>query len=221
MKAVIFDMFETLVTLFACETYTGTEIAADLGIPENTFRSVWNPSEEARSRGEMTLQEIITIAMEEFTHFDQELLDRITRRRDDTLNIVFHTYRPDIIDMLQALKERGIKIALITNCYFEERNAIKHSDLFPYFDVTLMSCEVGIIKPNQKIFEKCLQSLGLRADECLYVGDGGSHELEAAAAMGMAPCQATWYLKEGVRQPVGRLPQYPEAAKPMDILHFI
>ena len=67
----------------------------------------------------------------------------------------------------------------------------------------------------------CLQKLELDSDECLYVGDGGSCELEAAAAIGMKPCQATWYLKDGVDQPVGRLPEYPEAAEPMDILRFI
>lgn len=221
MKAVVFDMFETLVSLYTCDTYQGAEIAADLGIPENTFRSLWNPSEDARARGEMTFEEIITKIMHTFTHFDEAFLNQISKRRRDTLVNVFHSYRPDIIDMLQALKERGIKIALITNCYFEERDAIIHSELFKYFDVALMSCEVGIIKPDRAIFDRCLQELELNAAECLYVGDGGSHELEAASAIGMTACQATWYLKGDKRHPIRRFSEYLEAVRPMDVLHFI
>lgn len=34
---------------------------------------------------------------------------------------------------------------------------------------------------NPAIFERCIEKLGVKADECLYVGDGGSYELEAAA----------------------------------------
>ena len=221
MRAVVFDMFETLVSLFTCEVYKGTEIAADLGIPEKDFRSIWNPSEETRAKGEETVEEIISKAMRRFSHYDEELLQTVTRHRTDALINVFVTYRPDITDMLRALKERGIKVALITNCYYEERDVIVQSELFKYFDVALMSCEVGLIKPDRRIFEMCLQKLELDPDECLYVGDGGSCELEAAAAIGMKPCQATWYLKDGVDQPVGRLPEYPEAAEPMDILRFI
>ncbi len=51
-----------------------------------------------------------------------------------------------------------------------------------------------------------MQKLSVRADECLYIGDGGSHELEAASALGMTALQAVWYLQEGTRSPVRRSP---------------
>ena len=41
-----------------------------------------------------------------------------------------------------------------------------------------------------------MEGLGVRAGECLYIGDGGSHELEAADIMGMTALQARWYIKE-------------------------
>ncbi len=43
----------------------------------------------------------------------------------------------------------------------------------------------------------CGKGAAVEADECLYVGDGGNNELEAAEALGMKAVQAVWYLKEG------------------------
>jgi putative hydrolase of the HAD superfamily len=123
--------------------------------------------------------------------------------------------------MLKALMEKGIKTGLITNCYFEERDAIRKSDLFGYFDAALMSCEIGIKKPDRAVFELCAEKLGVKPEECLYVGDGGSNELEAAEAFGMKPLQATWYLKDGVGQPCGRLDAFDQAAAPMDVVRAV
>ena len=86
--------------------------------------------------------------------------------------------------MLQTLKEKKIKIGLISNCYSEEAVLIRESQLFPYFDQSCLSYELGMKKPDPGIFLKCMEGLGVRAGECLYIGDGGSHELEAADIMG-------------------------------------
>ena len=73
---------------------------------------------------------------------------------------------------------------------------IRESQLFPYFEETCLSYELGMKKPDPEIFLKCMEGLGVRAGECLYIGDGGSHELEAADIMGMTALQARWYIKE-------------------------
>ncbi|MCQ2583010.1 MAG: HAD family hydrolase [Treponema sp.] len=62
------------------------------------------------------------------------------------------------------------------------------------------------------------KDLGLKAEECLYVGDGGSRELETAQAVGMKAAQATWYLCEGFGQLVGRKPEFEQLEKPEDVL---
>ena len=67
-----------------------------------------------------------------------------------------------------------------------------------------MSCEIGVKKPDVEIFQKCMKDLKVVAEECIYVGDGGSFELETAQSLRMHPLQATWYLKDGVNQPAKR-----------------
>ena len=222
IKAVIFDMFETLVSLYTCESYKGSEIARDLGVEETKFRTIWNPSEDPRARGQQTVGEVIEDIMRNYSVYDEKLLNEILRRRTAALVNTYKTYRPDIITMLDALKNHGMQIGLITNCYFEERDVMKKSEIFEYFDVACMSCELGITKPDQRIFDICLEKMGVAASECLYVGDGGSNELYAAKSYGMKACQATWYLK-GVddRHLTGRLVEFSEVTNPMDVLKYL
>ena len=55
IKAVIFDMFETLVTLFEGKTYFGEDIAADLGADPVLFRKAWHATEHDRSTGKLLI----------------------------------------------------------------------------------------------------------------------------------------------------------------------
>ena len=57
--------------------------------------------------------------------------------------------------------------------------------------------------------------------ECLYVGDGGSFELEAAEKMGMKAVQATWYLRENFLQPSKRKPEFQQIERPLDLLKLL
>ena len=216
-KAVIFDMFETLVTLFNSRTYRGRDVAKEMNIPEPAFREIWDPSEDARTLGDMSFEEVVEKIMRENNIFDREIYDRIIRNRKDCTAEVFNHKHPDIIPMLKALREGGIKTGLITNCFFEEKEAIIHSDLYSLFDAICMSCDVKLKKPDIRIFHLCAEKLNVMPEECLYVGDGGSNELDAARTVGMKPLQATWYLKDGVGQPCGRMEEFDQAEAPWDV----
>ena len=217
IKAVVFDMYETLVTMFDCPAYKGADIAKDIGIEEATFRKIWNPSENPRSLGDMSFEDVIRFSLNANNRYSDELLQKIIDKRISASSEYFNHLHPDIIPMLQTLRASDIKIALISNCYFEERDAIKGSLLWEFFDAACLSCEEKLMKPDKEIYFRCLERLGFKAEECLYVGDGGSFELETAREVGMKPVQACWYLKEGTNQ-VGRLEDFPCALSPMDIV---
>ena len=57
IKAVVFDMFETLVSLFDGRKYFSEDIAVDLGVEHIAFRKAWHETEDARTMGKMTLEE--------------------------------------------------------------------------------------------------------------------------------------------------------------------
>ena len=84
-----------------------------------------------------------------------------------------------------------------------------------------MSCELGMKKPDVEIFYKCMEDLGIRPEECLYIGDGGSFELETAQSLGMKALQAAWYLKDGVNQPAKRKKEFVQVETPMEVLGYL
>ena len=195
MKAVIFDMFETLVTLHSVPRYFGRNIAADLGADIDEFYPLWHETEEARSKGKMDFEESLYWIGERTHYAHPERIRSAVEKRHAFKTESLQKVEYRIVSLLRELKERGYKVALISNCFLEEAEAIRASVLAPFFDVMLLSCEVGMQKPEQGIFEKCLAELAVAPEECLYVGDGGSQELETARSFGMKTLQAGWFVK--------------------------
>ena len=54
-------------------------------------------------------------------------------------------------------------------------------------DVAVFSATVGLRKPDPRIYNMALEKLEVKASECLYIGDGSSHELTGALKVGMHP----------------------------------
>jgi len=90
-----------------------------------------------------------------------------------------------ITDVLKVLKSQNIKIGLISNADLIDCKYWKQSKLFPFFDDAVFSCNVGLLKPDKRIYEFAMQRLKVLPNACLFVGDGGSEELYGAKAAGM------------------------------------
>lgn len=193
VKAVIFDMFETLVTLFEGRTYYSEDIAADTGVDENEFRKHWHFTEHDRTTGKMTVEEGLAYAFEKLGVNSAENVQRAERKRLEALGDTFSAIPEESLGLLKGLRKRGIKTGLITNTFSDECALIKASELYPLFDEAVISYEVGICKPDPGIYRTAVERLGVRAEDCLYVGDGGSGELFAARDMGMKAVQAAWF----------------------------
>lgn len=221
IKAVIFDMFETLITHFESPVYMGRQISHDIGIAEQKFREIWDTTDDDRTLGKRSFEDVIEEILKVNNRYSLELFEKIVTKRKMSKRECFEHINQEIIPLFKMLKEMNIKIGLITNCYFEESDVIKNSIFIDFFDSMCMSCEMGMKKPDVEIFQKCMKDLDVVAEECLYVGDGGSFELEAAQFLGMFPLQATWYLKDGVNQPAKRKPEFLQAESPLEVILVI
>ena len=192
-KAVIFDMFETLVSMFSGDTYFSEDMAADLKIPIDAFRNAWHATEHDRSCGNCTMEEGIKRTLEMLGCYSEESVKLLSDKRRKTLEGIFERTPAETIALLQELKKRGIKIGLISNCFSDEADVIRKSTVFPYMDVAMLSYEQGTCKPDHEIYKKAMEKLDVTAGECLYVGDGGSKELFAARDLGMKCLQARYF----------------------------
>lgn len=193
IKAVVFDMFETLITLFQGRTYFSENIAEDIGVDVAEFKKVWNEIEGDRTKGKYTIKEGLEVALKKLDAYSEEKVNLAAEKRLEALGDTFNAIPEESIKLLKDLKSKGIKIGLMTNTFSDERDKIKESPLYPFFDAALISYEIGICKPSQEMFRKMIELLGVKPGEILYVGDGGSRELFAAREAGMHPVQCTWF----------------------------
>jgi len=91
----------------------------------------------------------------------------------------------EVLDTLQKLKLKDIKLGLISNADCIDCKYWNQSPLFRYFDDSIFSCNIGLLKPDKQIYELAMQCLNVSPEQCLFVGDGGSNELCGAKTAGM------------------------------------
>ncbi len=220
-QAVIFDMFETLITHYNSPLYFGWQMAEDAGVDTEVFLTRWRGLEADRTIGKLSLEQTLEMILKESGVYTEELVSKMARRRVATCELCFQTLHPEILPMLAKLKEKGYRIGLISNCFSEEAKVIRRSALFPYFDAVCLSYELGVKKPEEAIYRACMERLSVEPEECVYVGDGGSYELESAKKLGMKAVQAVWYLKEGTYQPTGRMQGFEQMESPMQLMKYV
>ncbi len=202
IRAVVFDMYETLITHYHGKSplYFSPQMAEDAGVLLEEFQEIWRGKEQERTMGKLSLEDTLCeILVHNTSCSEDEVTTRVAqmaKKRIATAESCFENLHPEIIPMLSALKEKEIRIGLISNCFSEEAQVIRKSKLAPYFDTICLSYELGMRKPQPEIYAECVKRLGVKPQECLYVGDGGSCELEAARQFGMRAAQAAWYLKD-------------------------
>ena len=223
IRAVIFDMFETLVTLFEGRTYFSENIAADLGIPPEDFRREWHATERDRSIGVYTMEEGTAITLKNLNVYSEESIQLILRKRREALGDTFSTIPEESIGMLNRLREKGFLTGLISNSFSDERDKIVESPLYPLFDVIMISYETGMYKPDPAVFHAMIKALDVKAEECLYVGDGGSKELYGARNAGMKAVQCTWFRERAFEPHVScsLLDEFPHVDRQSDVLKML
>lgn len=99
------------------------------------------------------------------------------------------TLAPGIADTLQAFKGAGIKLGIICDVGITPSTALRgylaHFDVLQYFDHWSFSDDVGIYKPDARIFNHAMDGLGVNADEAAHVGDLRRTDVKGALAMGI------------------------------------
>ncbi|HJU41873.1 MAG TPA: HAD family hydrolase [Vicinamibacterales bacterium] len=78
---------------------------------------------------------------------------------------------PDVAPALAALKERGLKLVVVSNANGRLRHLFERVDLAKWFDHLLDSHEWGVEKPDPRLFELALEQSRAEASRTIHVGD--------------------------------------------------
>ena len=89
---------------------------------------------------------------------------------------------PDTAPTLRALKERGVRIGIVSNHAFDLRPFFAARGIDGFIDEYALSAEVGVAKPSPEIFRAACRMLGVAPEEALMVGDDAVSDGGAAAA---------------------------------------
>jgi putative hydrolase of the HAD superfamily len=184
-RAVIFDLWQTLVPWSTDSARVGYDAMADaVGAPRDKFAEVWLSGRTGRETGPI-LDSVRWVFEQLGLDADPQVI--IRARREWTRDALVP--RPDAIPTLETLRDRGHKLGLITVCSTDVPDLWESTPFGGLFDAKVFSCEVGVSKPDPRIYEVCCERLGVRAEDCLFVGDGANDELPGAERVGMTAVQ--------------------------------
>jgi len=197
---VIFDLWDTLVLWDVPASHAHyAHMAAHTGVDVELMTRAWQDTHIERSTGPLADNVRDVLAL---TGADPMHLDAVSElRRVHTRAALVP--REGSIETLDELRRRGFKVGLISVCSGDVEDVWDETTLAPHFDDVVLSCTVGLRKPDPAIYRLACERLGVAPEECLFVGDGANDELAGAARVGM---KAVCILRPGADEPL-----WPEA----------
>ena len=93
---------------------------------------------------------------------------------------------PGAVETVVALREHGVRLALITNGEArEQRRKITRHNLAPLFDCVLVEGEFGVGKPDPAVYHHALAQLDAAPDEAWMIGDNLEWEVQVPQQLGL------------------------------------
>jgi len=89
---------------------------------------------------------------------------------------------PDTLPTLKALRDRGLRVGIVSDTGFDLRPAMDHLGLSPFLDTVVLSFEYGVCKPAAKVFLTACDQLHVHPERTLMVGDNPLTDAGAVAA---------------------------------------
>jgi putative hydrolase of the HAD superfamily len=196
VRAILFDLFETLITESRTRPPGVSSHASRLGVEREAFRGRWKALRPAVTTGHVSFRQAIATITTELGHpADDRTLQQLSDDRRRTKSEPFSRIEPEILTTIDALRGRGLRLGVISNGFAEDVAAWPTCALTARFDCTVFSCEVGVAKPGPAIYCEAMRRLDVEASDTWFVGDGGDEELRGAEEAGLRAFKALWFLE--------------------------
>lgn len=101
-------------------------------------------------------------------NIDKDKIELLTH--DRVLNFDKAKFFDDVFCCIPKLKEK-YRLCIVSDAWPSLREVYKKAGLYTYFDDMIISTEIGVNKPNQKMYTSALKSLNLNADEVIFIDD--------------------------------------------------
>jgi putative hydrolase of the HAD superfamily len=184
-RAVLFDFFGTLTQAVIRGPWHAA-IARRLGCEPDQFTAILDDSFEARASGRLGgPRATMRWACQQLGAQPSAKRLRAAARARVAAVWADTCLRSDSEPVLAAIRARGLRTCVISDCGHELPAFLPVLPLAPLLDTCVYSVDVGVCKPHPAMYLTACERLGVAPQECLYVGDGGSRELTGAIDVGM------------------------------------
>jgi putative hydrolase of the HAD superfamily len=186
---ILLDLYGTVVSMGqpGARGVSLRAMAGAVAVPPDAFVRRWSESFDDRVRGRFGPLEA-TIRRIAADLGSQPTPDQIQRAARIRLEFVRASLRSDgrVLRALDELRGSGCRLAVVSDTSEETPRLWAATELAARFDATVFSCQEHVRKPEPAIYLRALERLQLDRARCAFVGDGGSHELSGATAVGLA-----------------------------------
>jgi len=172
VKAVVFDLYGTLLYI-ADQRKPYERLIAQLGVDRELARTA------AIKQNHATLQDIVhalapghPIDVSSYQHDLEE----------DVRNVRLY---PETLEVLGQLKDKGLKLGMISNLATAYGAPFSALGLSSFFDHAIFSYEAGLEKPQPEIYHRMVANLGVTPLRALMVGDKYRNDVEGPGKIGM------------------------------------
>jgi putative hydrolase of the HAD superfamily len=141
---------------------------------------------EGRLQLEAARRDVVRLALIDLGVEDDDLAhcigDAYSRLRDAGMEPL-----PDAIETVRWLRDSGRRLALLTNgAAVSQRKKIVRFELADLFDAILVEGELGFGKPDERVYRRALEVLGVKPAETCMVGDNLEWDVAAPQKLGMS-----------------------------------
>lgn len=190
IRAVLFDWGDTLFeSPHAPAVILDVARARGVAIDPDDARRIWNElwdagktAEEHAKGRDLSADAHRRVWTALFRRADGRVPGIADALYDRVMDPARWTPYPDTAPTLAALRERGLRIGIVSNHAYDLRAVFATKGLDRFIDTYVLSFEVGVPKPAPEIFLAACRMLGSRPDETLMVGDDPVSDGGAGAA---------------------------------------
>lgn len=194
IKAAIFDLGVTLIRTERSKPFQ--ERLLELGVyrEENEIQKAFDFSDKYFMKnypGELGQDpkdfyekylDLMLAFLQIFTISKKELFENVFKKSPPRSKWVAYE---ETIPFLKEMKERGVRLGLLTNWGLDARATLDDVGITEYFESIVVSSEIGAEKPDPKGFLESLRQLDINPDEAIYVGDNFYDDVVGANGVGM------------------------------------
>ena len=193
---VLFDADNTLLNFDAAESKALAETLVNYGIEPDaetvqTYRTIneelWRQLEKGQIRREKLMNERFTRFLKAIdaagngAEMNQYYLEQLSTHPD--------LMSPEVLDVLRELSEVAT-LAVVSNGFYKvQTRRIAESGVGNFMEDVFISEKMDSEKPNRKIFDAALRTLGVENREhVLMVGDSLTSDIQGGANAGLDTC---------------------------------